>query len=333
MEILTHSKRSAFKNCHRYYFHRHVQHLERRTQKAGRRRGSLFGDALLEAQTAHEVGLIDDFGAPSNDTHTTMNEIVWTRLQRSYEEIMEGGGSSDAAELEVELVKVQCIVVAYIERYGLDRRREVEFSLPLRNPRTNRTSRRFKLGGKIDGVARITDFQGKKKATIIEDKLMGSIQRPMVERLALDHQTTEYVDAFMAKGWLAEVDYRITRMPGMNPKPAKEFKTKADYPGETLDEFAERLALDIEDNPTSYFYNQVLIFPTEHLDDYRKGRWQEAQDIIATEKTGRWYQNTSRCSDWGGCEFIPLCTHQPGAEDLYVTTVDNPELTGGADAA
>ena len=290
----------------------------------------MFGDCLLELQMAHEVDLITEDGSPVHPEGVTAEEIVQTRLNRSYEEIVEGGGSDDSAILEVEIVKIKCIVLAYIKKYGVDKRREVEYSLPLINPSTRRSSRRYRLGGKIDGVSKVEPRGGGMRATIIEDKLMQSIQRPMIERLALDHQTTEYVDAFMSKGWTAQVDYRITRLPGMNPKPPKEFKTKADYPGETLDEFAERLMDDIEEKPDSYFFNQILVFPTEHLDDYRKGRWQEAQDIMQAEKQGRWYMNTSRCSDWGGCEFVPLCTKLPGAESLYVQTVDNVELSDAA---
>lgn len=327
MEVLTHSKRAAFKNCRRYYYNRHVLHLERRDQAAGRRRGSMFGDCLLELQIAHEAGLIDEHGYDIETDTGLTQKIVQMRLDRSYEEIVEGGGRDDAAALEVEAVKVKAIVLAYVRTYGVDKRREVEFSLPLINPATKRSSRRFKLGGKIDGVAKIEPRNGTMRATIIEDKLMGSIQRPQIEKLSLDHQTTEYVDAFISKGWSAQVDYRITRMPGMNPKPPKEYKTKADYPGETLDEFFDRLSEDIDDKPDSYFYNQVLVFPTDHLDDYRQGRWHEAQDIMQAEKQGRWYMNTTRCSDWGGCAFIPLCTKLPGADALYITTVDNPELS------
>lgn len=328
MELITHSKRSAFKNCRRYYFHRNVEHLELRSQKTGRRRGTMFGDCLQEAQLSVELGLVDLNGDPLGPNVLPLGEIVHTCLQRAYTDLVDGG-VTDSAELEVEIVKIECIALAYLRKYGIDKRREVEFNLPLVNPSTKRSSRKYRLAGKIDGVVNIRDFNGTKKATIIEDKLMQSIQRPMIEKLSLDHQTTEYVDAFMQRGWVADVDYRITRMPGMNPKPPKEFKTKADYPGESLEEFAVRLSEDIEDKPESYFYHQLLMFPTEHLDDYRKGRWQEAQDIMETMRSGRWYQNTSRCSDWGGCEFVPLCTKMPDARALYTETVDNSELSQG----
>jgi hypothetical protein len=302
-----------------------VNHLTLRTAKKGRRRGTIFGDVLYDVLVANEVGAFErEEYAPA--------DVISQSLDRVYEELAETGNLDAAvlAELEVERIKVEVMATKYIERYGMDSRRELKFDLPLVNPRTKASSRAFRRGGKIDGVVVVGD----KKVRIVEDKFVAQIQRAMIERLPLDHQATEYVDAFLARGWDAEVSYRHTRVPGKNPLPPKQFKTKDDYPGETLDEYFHRLMEDVEENPDAYFDEQILIFPKKHLEDYRLGRWGVAQQIIAARKqlgseSGTllaYPMSPTRCWEYGGCEFIPLCTKREDAEALYEVVEDNPEL-------
>lgn len=319
MEILTHTKRRDFKNCNRYFYHRHVEHLSPRIERRGRRRGRIFGDCLLEAQQTYEeqqYGNLDECILVAQnhciDIHAELMEQNWP--------------AEKMAELEVDDIKIRVMIAKYIDRYGIDKRREVEFDRPFVNPRTGRSSRAFRLGGKIDGMVVVRE----KHARLIEDKFVQQIQKVMIERLPLDEQISEYVDALLSKGWTAEVEYRHTRFPSINPKPPKEFKTKDNYPGETLDEFYDRLMEDVDERPDFYFDQQDLIFSIEHLEDYRKGRWQTAQSILRQRRQSDWQEafpmNASRCWEYGGCEFIPLCTKQIDARDLYEVVPDNPEL-------
>jgi hypothetical protein len=331
LETLTHTKRRDFKNCPRYFLNRHIKHLATRRQKTGRRRGTIFGDGLEHAQVTlaeHGINIVAEGEAYTHEFFTQ-----W--LEQEYEKMEETTNFSpeDYAELEVERVKIGCMLTKYLMKYGIDQRREVEFYLPLRNPRTKRTSRAFQIGGKIDGVI----VQGPKHVAIVEDKFVGQIQKVMIERLELDDQTCEYVDAFASKGWTADVWYRHTRFPSINPKPPREYKTKDDYPGETLDEFAERLLADIDERPEFYLDEQILPAAQLHLEDYRRGRWGTAQQILLARRTVgtelepySFPKNPSRCWEYGGCEFIPMCCEWPGFEDLYVEVEDNPELSEGS---
>lgn len=323
MEVLTHTKRRDFQNCRRYYYHRHVQHLSPRLQKGGRRRGAAFGEAIfavLQDKRVREHTSLED--APP------IEDVIEESLAKSYSEVYPSN-QEEQDELDLEIVKLSIIIPEYVRRYGVHERRELEFEAPLPNPTTGYTSRAFRLGGKIDGMLP----RGNKHVTLVEDKLVKQIQQAMIDRLPLDHQVTEYVDAILRRGFTADVWYRHTRFPTSEPKLIGTKKTGGRR-RETLTEYAMRLSEDVLDRPEHYFDQQHIIFPKEHLDDYRKGRWGVAQQILQARRDARskghevaYPMNPSRCWEYGGCEFIPLCTKREGADNLYIVVPDNPELS------
>lgn len=317
-ETLTHSKRAAFLNCPRYYFNRHERHLRPRVAKPGRRRGAAFGDAIFA---------ISDSGIPALnvDTQTRM-EIICDSVDESYSSIFPSN-QEESDVLELEKVKIRQLAFYYVGRYGVEAgKREIVFDLPLINPATGRHSRAFRRGGKIDGLLSL----GGGRWRVIEDKFVGQIQKAMIDRLPLDAQSNEYVDALSQLGLTAEVAYRHTLNPTSAPKLVGTGEARR---RETLDEYELRLAEDIEARPEHYFDEQILQFPKDRLDDYRLGRWGTARKILDARLLAKrlgwqaaWPMNPSRCWEYGGCEFIPLCTRGEDAIDLYTTEVDNPEL-------
>lgn len=319
-EVLTHTKRRDFQNCQRYFYHRHEQLLTLRHPKPGRRRGAAFSDAVFAIEQA-----------PGSDWAKLAEDAI-----EAHYATLQPGSAEEAQDLEVEKLKLVLLAPAYCDRYGFalrHERRERQFDLPLINPATHRQSRRFRRGGKIDALFKVSTG----RAVIVEDKLVGTIQKAMIERLPLDAQISEYADALLDHGLESEVHYRHTLLPGTNPKLVGT-KAKGNRRRESLAEFGERLQADIEARPDHYFDEQRLLFTTEHLEDYRVGRWVIGQQIMwqrrqARSQMERWPMNPSRCWEYGGCEFIPLCTKRPDAIDLYERTLDNPELRRTDDGA
>ena len=319
-ETLTQTKMRDFMNCQRYFYLRHEQRLTLKTQKPGRRRGHIFGLAIFAAVTENKVA--QEQGQERigwADLESTINNVV----RDAYDEIMDSAKDDDERrELEVEEVKVQVMALEYCLRYGFDTRRELIFKLPLRNPRTNYPSRTFERGGKIDGMIRT----GPRACTLVEDKFVGSITRIMIQRLPLDFQMSEYVDALVEHGWTVQVEYRHTRLPGINPEKAKVLKTKTKA-AESLDEYRARLRADIASREDFYFDKQLLFFETTRLDEHRMARWNISRRIARSRKEGDWDQNASKCLEFGGCEYLPICTGMDPDLMLYeVQTDDNPEL-------
>jgi hypothetical protein len=301
-------------------------------KKPGRRRGTIFGDALQAARDLWEAQATDpNRELPGRDLCIAQ---ALAEVELGYGEIMPKD-QEQADELEIERVKVRVMVRQYIVRYGLQARREVEYESLFPHPKTGRSSRTFVLAGKIDGVQKIGD----RVALVVEDKFVGQIQKAMIDRLPLDAQSSEYVDALLRRGWEAQVAYRHTRYPGLNPEKAKTYKTKEDKPAEPLADFEVRLAEDVLDRPEFYFDEQILIFPKHHLDEYESERWvvgemiKNARALQKGEGISAWPKNPSRCWEFGGCEFIPLCTQRDGAMDLYEVVDDSPELSAREDVA
>jgi hypothetical protein len=321
-EILTHTKRRDFQNCRRYFYHRHEQRLQPRMLKGGRRRGTAFGNAIFAALRDKE-----ESEHTSGEATFSLEDIVGIAIEDAYSEV-HPRDQDEADEIELEKVKLTIVCAGYVERYRMRARREIEFYLPFKNPDTHGHSKSFKLGGKIDGI----EVVGQKRGRVIEDKLVGQIQQPMIERLPLDAQATEYVDALIHHGWQAEVAYRHTLFPQSKPKLIGTGKARR---RETLLEYGMRLSDDVHERPEHYFDEQILAFPTDHLEDYRRGRWGIGKQILQARSDakqlgwqGAYPMNPSRCWEYGGCEFIPLCTKQIGARDLYIVVSDTPELGG-----
>ena len=314
---LTYTKLSTFKNCHRKYLNRHEKLLVPRVQRQGQRRGGNLGSILFRVQQKTQEG--KEFALRPFIVDTVEN-LYFERHPSSTEE---------QHGFDIEKVKLIEVSLAYISIYGIDHRREIVYDLPLINPLTGRSMRAFRSAGKIDGIISL----GNKHAKIIEDKFVQQIQKVMIDKLPLDDQITEYVDALAHEGWTAEVEYRHTRYPGINPNPPKEYKKKDNYPGETLEEFGERLAADLVGRHSFYFDKQMLMFSTEHLEEYRLHRWMVAKEILERRRMAKrlgdaaWFKNPHVCGDYGGCQFLALCTMQQGAEDLYtVSEIADPEL-------
>lgn len=330
MEVLTQSKYRGFRGCSRYFYHRYEQKLVPRAGKTGLRRGGAFGSALFAVQQAEENGRLDEMRTlEALSDRMSIRVVVEQTLEAIYNEI-EIDSQENYDVLDLERVKVQEMAIAYVGRYGIDRRREVVYDLPLINPITGRQSRTFRRAGKIDGVV----ATGNNHAIVVEDKFTGQIQKVRIDMLPLDTQTTEYVDALAHHGWTAEVQYRHTRYPGIGLLAAKEYKTKPNYPGESLDEFADRLQVDVQDRPDFYFDQQVLFFSATALEEHRHERWRTAQDIQRARADLRrlplaqsFPRNRDNCERYGQCEFIPLCSRLEDAEHLYVVEeLDSPEL-------
>lgn len=218
--------------------------------------------------------------------------------------------------LDIKRATVQAMVEGYFEAFERfeNIESEIEFDLPIINPRTNKPSKSFTLAGKVDGLVKIGG-----KYWLLELKTAGQINSTYIDKLMIDSQITTYFYALQRHKNinLSGVIYRIVKKPSIR-------QTKK----ETVQQYCERLIEDYKFRPDFYFFEEKLYRSNEDMKLYERELWMFTQYLLQCNREGLWYRNTSRCADWGKCDYLPLCTGQLDAMDLYEVREPNEELEG-----
>lgn len=217
---------------------------------------------------------------------------------------------------------------------------EASFEFPLRNPKTGYAARSFGRAGKIDGI--ITK-NGRK--LVLEHKFLGediSHGGSFFERLRLDQQCTNYVDA--ANNLFDDVDgvlYDLIRKPTIQPtaipvldedgkkivldangdrvynKDGKTYRQSADKKlgyeivtrDMTVEEWGLKLAVDIEKRPDFYFQRHEIARLESDIQEFREEVWQIQLDIRSHQRSGNWYKTVNKGS-CTYCSFKSLCLNR-----------------------
>jgi hypothetical protein len=202
--------------------------------------------------------------------------------------------------------------------------REFEYRVRLRNPWTGHYSRTFDLQGFADGLIDSQPlYEGGGKAEVerkmsewlasplelVENKLVGRIDQTTVQRLPLDRQLQlARYGIWRATGRpVNKVHYRWVKKPSIKRKQ-----------NETVDEFLDRIAADYEARPEFYAYEPPPSYITAaDLLRIEAELWTWAEQLRQLRRQRIYDRNTSACSDYGGCKYIPICSGDPDAHALY----------------
>jgi len=293
MELLTNSTISSFKNCRKQYYYRNVKQLVPRHEGEARGIGSAVHKGIETGSIEEALALFDDI-FPSDQ--------------------------QEADKLETNKAIVQAMLEGYFSLYGTDWegefQPELQFEVPIINPKTGAQSKTFKLAGKVDGL--LKDRGG--KYWLVEFKTAGTIDKSYIDKLMLDAQMTAYIYGLQRQLdiKISGVIYRVLRKPSIR-------QTKK----ETLEQFLNRLVEDYKSRPEFYFVQEQLYRTQEDLDEFEQELWDITQDLLKCRKDNLWYKNTSRCKDWGKCQYIPLCAKYEDAEELFIQKEVNSELKEG----
>lgn len=192
--------------------------------------------------------------------------------------------------------------------------REPEWLQPIVNPDTGRQSKKFRTAGKADGY-----YVEGNTAVIIEEKTKsGSPGEADISRLDLDAQVLNEVSNLQrSRGVpISRVIYRYIVKPYIK-------QTK----NETVEQFCDRLEADYQTRLDFYFHEYDILVDQSRVRQWERDLWRIAHTIAYAHKHDLWYRNTSRCAEWGGCSYLPLCRGED-VDHLYETvTIPNPELT------
>jgi hypothetical protein len=224
-------------------------------------------------------------------------------------------------KLRIEEATVRAAAALYLSQWpgAPAEQREVEYLVRLRNPWTGHYSRTFDLLGYADGVIDCGGY-----LELIENKFVGQIDALTIKKLNLDRQLAlECYGLWRATGKpVRQVRYRFTRKPSIKPRKATSKK-----PAESVGEFVERLEADYQDPERREFYSreEQLFRSDQDLLETEKNLWTWSDVLRQARRRGHFDQDTSRCSDWGGCPYIPLCVGDPDAPSLYQERPPHPE--------
>ncbi len=311
MEILTHSAMSCFKNCRRKYQYRYVYKLV-----------PISGNKNLNLGSAVHKGLeVYYSGGSDDDVLLAADEILRPSNTN-------GWGQSDYDNLLIQQATAFGMLRGYI-KYFNDRelyeeiKPEQEFCVPLNNPETTAASKSFMHAGKIDGL-----FKKEGQWWLREFKTASQVGKDYLERLKLDTQITSYIDAIQEDLGIQIVGviYTILKKPSIK-------QTQK----ESVQDYCDRLILDYQNEAVDpktgkpriefYFHQEEIHRNQNDLLEWRFDRWDTAKDILETQRTQRYYRNTSLCSQYGSCEYLPLCAQGQAAMHLYEVKEIHEELS------
>jgi len=218
---------------------------------------------------------------------------------------------------------------------------ELPFSVPIRNPDTNRVAARVQFAGKIDAIVRLGDG----RLAVMEHKTTSDDLEPTSDywtRLRLDHQISGYMIAARELGYdVQTVLYDVLRKPGMRPiqvpildadnvkvvldsagervrtKDGKKWRESADKDAgyvlqareETPEEYGTRAWADIEGTPLRYFARQQVPRLDSDLREFRFELWSQHKQMAEARKHGRWFRNTAQCFGFGRCQYLSICAN------------------------
>lgn len=207
---------------------------------------------------------------------------------------------------------------------------------PLMNPATGKSSRTWRVAGKIDKLVRegsdLVLYDHKTTSQDIEDP-----NAVYWRTLQVDSQHQHYELLLWLNGLKVDrIVWDVIRKPGIRPKKlAKKERqgivANGDYCGcrvsdftrdlyakeerENAELFALRVAAETVDNPARYFARRSVVRTNDELVEYAGELWSTADSMREARNDGTHYRNASSCMAWGTpCVFLGVCSGHDSIE-------------------
>lgn len=282
-EILTYTSLNRFLNCRKKFFLR---------------------DVLCLVKTGYEVIALKFGGAVHEGLHQ------W-KTNGTLESAL------DVPVAEELSAYYESAIRSYTEWYAEESftilASEEKFKATIRNPKTGRPSRSFKMMGRIDGR---TD------QLIIEHKTTSAATAGYLEKLWTDRQIMLYTMYLRQNGLdIRGVLYDIIQKSNLRPRK-----------NESPEAFRKRLDEQYSDG--QMFHRELLYFSNDDLARVQWEVWELTQQILDCKRRNVWYQNPSHCFHWNrACQYYPICKSNDSPiviENQYEYREPNEELKGEA---
>jgi hypothetical protein len=317
VEIITKSRLAAFNSCQR------LHHL---TYNLGYR--ALQDRELADWGTLFHAGLDAWWGTYRDDAAPLLHVGALANALLA----MEAARSSLAVD-DTQMVKAQIMMAAYDTRWAPTMPEwevlgvEVEFIAVVPG------RKRLRVAGKLDKLLR---KRADRTIWFAEHKTTGadlSAGSTYWQRLRMDPQVSIYHSGCRALGYEpAGCLYDVIDRPALRPLKAtpvelrKYTKATAKEPSrlyanqrdtdETIDEFSERLAALVAENPDAYFARVPVIRLESEIEESSRDVEETALQIRATATTEHAPRNPGNCFAYGRtCEFHDVCSGIASLDD------------------
>jgi hypothetical protein len=200
------------------------------------------------------------------------------------------------------------------------------YDSPLVNLSTTRSSRNFKIAGKIDKLAKHDGI-----VVLVDHKTTSedlSDDGAYWQQLVVDSQPSHYEVLLLANGVKVDrVVWDVVRKPGIRPRKSI---------GETAEQYEDRVASECSMNPGRYFARRSGKRTREELVEYAQELWSLQKDISVARSFDRWYRNVGSCMVYGSpCRFLGVCSGHDSIDSDNWYRVDDVhdelEITDGRD--
>lgn len=304
---LTHSSMSTFRTCNRRYKLAYHEGIRPARESDPLRTG---GNVHIGLDARAQGASVDDAVAAGIAAYAVLPSWVTT--------------PEHLEEWAVERATVSSLLAGYFWRWGDDGYQiiatEQEFELPILNPATGKSSRRYTFAGKMDKIVKLPDG----RVALMEHKTTSeSIEADSDywKRLRLDQQISGYYHAARRLGYdVQTVIYDVIRKPSIRPKLVNKVR-------ETAEQYGERLLADIGERPDFYYARREIPRLQNDLDQFAAELWAMTQIVGHSERYKMWPRNTAACVHPYRCQYLDVCDHDTtnSVPDGFVR-VDDPHV-------
>lgn len=291
-DILTNSSRSSFLNCRQKFYWQYICHLSPISTPLPFLVGGLFHDGL---ERFYDGRL--KFKKYRLVVQKAINDALeFVRSDKESETLWQQEGV------------IMGMLKGYVKRYKDQDFEQWEVIAP-------ETDFVFDLpnGMRYAGKRDLLVKSRKAKSTenniiLVEHKTTSYLTPGYIAKLPLDNQILIYSKS-------VELDYKM--LPTHIVYNVIKKTMSRQRQNETLDQYITRVEQEYKDNSHTYFYREIVPVSPKVIADSYKELCACSDEVKRCIDTGYYYKNTTQCTAFGTCPYMPLCLKDKQAKHMY----------------
>lgn len=295
---LTNSAKTTFCNCRKKFYWEYIAQLKPIKENIPFLIGGMYHDGLEKMYTEKKFDEIE------------IRNFVCEKIEK----VSEQANSPEESDL---IWKQQAIIMGMLKGYA---KHYFKRDLKLWKIIAPETTFDFKLKmgwknrGKRDLLVKL---KKNNKIMLIEHKTASIVDSGYIAKLPLDGQIISYALSVKKEyGYLPKyILYNIVRKTAIRLKQS-----------ETFEQYLDRIENEYIENPTNYFYRELISVNKKDIDNYEIELEKFAYEMMRAIGEKYYYRNLSHCTTYGTCPFMPLCTSRTDKElqnNLYMFSQKN----------